>query len=109
MGGLPPPLLCLCVINKRLQCSNSSLHHKIYFCCQTCDKCKLALKIGEVAVFTERVGTDACWHPSCFTCADCSELLVDLIYFHHEKDGKVYCGRHHAEKIKPRCAACDEV
>jgi hypothetical protein len=36
-------------------------------------------------------------------------LLVDLIYFYHEKDEKVYCGRHHAEKIKPRCAACDEV
>ena len=35
------------------------------------------------------------------------ELLVDLIYFH--VDGELYCGRHHAETLKPRCAACDEV
>lgn len=37
----------------------------------------------------------------------CNELLVDLIYFH--QDGKIYCGRHHAERLKPRCTACDEV
>merc|ERR1719471_2593234 len=35
------------------------------------------------------------------------ELLVDLIYFY--KDRKLYCGRHHAETIKPRCSACDEI
>ena len=35
------------------------------------------------------------------------ELLVDLIYFY--KDRKLYCGRHHAETLKPRCSACDEV
>ena len=56
-----------------------------------------------------RAGPRACWHPACFTCFDCNELLVDLIYFYHSGDGKVYCGRHHAEKVKPRCAACDEV
>ncbi len=32
---------------------------------------------------------------------------MDLIYFY--KDGKLFCGRHHAETIKPRCSACDEV
>jgi len=32
---------------------------------------------------------------------------VDLIYFYRE--GKLYCGRHHAETLKPRCSACDEV
>lgn len=37
----------------------------------------------------------------------CNELLVDLIYFY--QDGKIYCGRHHAERLKPRCTACDEV
>lgn len=37
----------------------------------------------------------------------CEELLVDLIYFY--QDGKIYCGRHHAERLKPRCCACDEV
>lgn len=62
---------------------------------------------GELGVFASRAGSNRCWHPSCFVCAVCSELLVDLIYFY--KDGKLYCGRHHAEMLKPRCAACDEV
>ena len=50
-----------------------------------------------------------CWHPVCFTCCQCNELLSELIYFWEEKQRKLYCGRHHAEQIKPRCAACDEV
>ena len=34
-------------------------------------------------------------------------MLVDLIFF---ADGKqLYCGRHHAEKLKPRCSNCDEI
>ena len=69
----------------------------------------MALKAGDVGVFADRAGPSMCWHPACFTCSDCGELLVDLIYFYHEGDGKIYCGRHHAEKLKPRCAACDEV
>ena len=60
-----------------------------------------------MAVFASRAGTGVCWHPACFACSVCSELLVDLIYFFH--DGKICCGRHHAETLKPRCAACDEV
>ena len=32
---------------------------------------------------------------------------MDLIYFW--KDGALHCGRHHAEALKPRCAACDEI
>ena len=47
------------------------------------------------------------YHPNCFKCCVCKELLVDLIYFY--SDGKLYCGRHHAETLKPRCSACDEV
>lgn len=69
----------------------------------------MKLKGGDVAVFADRAGPSKCWHPACFTCHDCGELLVDLIYFYHEGDGEIYCGRHHAEKLKPRCAACDEV
>ena len=64
---------------------------------------------GEVVVVSGRVGPRTCWHPACFTCSECNELLVDLIYFYHTSDSKVYCGRHHAQKLKPRCAACDEV
>ena len=69
----------------------------------------MPLKAGDVGVFADRAGVNNCWHPACFNCSECGELLVDLIYFYHEGDGKIYCGRHHAEKLKPRCAACDEV
>lgn len=62
---------------------------------------------GDIAVFASRAGQGSCWHPQCFQCASCSELLVDLIYFY--QDGQIYCGRHHAERLKPRCQACDEV
>lgn len=62
---------------------------------------------GDIAVFASRAGLGACWHPQCFVCSTCRELLVDLIYFYHA--GKVYCGRHHAECLRPRCQACDEV
>lgn len=58
-------------------------------------------------MFASRAGLGACWHPQCFVCSTCRELLVDLIYFYHA--GKVYCGRHHAERLRPRCQACDEV
>ena len=62
---------------------------------------------GDICVFASRAGPDRRWHPNCFQCAVCKELLVDLIYFH--KEGKLYCGRHHAETMKPRCSSCDEV
>ena len=60
-----------------------------------------------MAILAPKMGESLCWHPACFTCATCDELLVDLTYCH--KDGAVYCERHYAELIKPRCAACDEV
>ena len=48
------------------------------------------------------------WHPQCFVCFTCKELLADLIYFY--KDGKVFCGRHYSQAVDiPRCKACDEV
>ena len=47
------------------------------------------------------------WHPRCFQCSECEELLVDLTYCVH--DDKIYCERHYAEMLKPRCNACDEV
>nr|KAI8730977.1 prickle-like protein 3 [Biomphalaria glabrata] len=69
--------------------------------------CRQDVCPGEMAVFASRMEGDVCWHPSCFVCFTCRELLVDLIYFYHE--GQLYCGRHHAELLKPRCAACDEI
>ena len=71
---------------------------------QTCSRCREPLDVGDTAVFG---AAEECWHPGCFSCHQCKELLIDLIYFVHES--KIYCGRHHAELIKPRCAGCDEV
>ena len=62
---------------------------------------------GDICVTASRAGPNKSWHPTCFTCQVCQELLVDLIYFY--KDKKLFCGRHHAETMKPRCSACDEV
>uniref|UniRef100_UPI00358FE121 prickle-like protein 2 isoform X1 n=1 Tax=Myxine glutinosa TaxID=7769 RepID=UPI00358FE121 len=73
----------------------------------SCQQCSQVVGVGKIAVFTSRAGPQACWHPGCFVCTTCRELLVDLIYFYQERN--VYCGRHHAELLKPRCAACDEI
>lgn len=72
-----------------------------------CLQCEEPLSTGDMSVFASRAGPNMCWHPGCFLCCVCKELLVDLIYFF--RDGKLYCGRHHAETLKPRCSACDEV
>uniref|UniRef100_A0A3B3ZIB3 Uncharacterized protein n=1 Tax=Periophthalmus magnuspinnatus TaxID=409849 RepID=A0A3B3ZIB3_9GOBI len=72
-----------------------------------CHQCGRQISGGDIAVFATRAGSGCCWHPQCFQCASCNELLVDLIYFH--QDGQIYCGRHHAERLKPRCQACDEI
>ncbi|XP_044738681.1 protein espinas-like isoform X2 [Chrysoperla carnea] len=72
-----------------------------------CDNCEESLSTGDICVFASRAGPNTCWHPACFICCVCKELLVDLIYFHRE--GRLYCGRHHAETLKPRCSACDEI
>lgn len=74
---------------------------------QSCYRCKLNMKEGDPAVYAERAGYDKLWHPACFVCCTCSELLVDMIYFW--KNGNLYCGRHYCDSEKPRCAGCDEV
>jgi len=71
-----------------------------------CSKCGEGFEQLSVAVIASRSVQLQAWHPECFTCHHCNELLVDLIYC--LKNGDIYCGRHHAETIKPRCAACDE-
>ncbi|XP_061731241.1 prickle-like protein 2b [Nerophis ophidion] len=72
-----------------------------------CEQCGGQINGGDIAVFATRAGHGMCWHPACFVCSMCKELLVDLIYFY--QDGKIFCGRHHAERLKPRCTACDEI
>lgn len=73
-----------------------------------CKDCKLDIYTGEVAVKAARAGKDFAWHPSCFKCSRCHELLADLVYFFHA--GNVYCARDLAIVLKiPRCNACDEL
>ncbi|XP_034940659.1 protein prickle-like isoform X2 [Chelonus insularis] len=72
-----------------------------------CRECGRLITTGEIAIGANRAGPTALWHPACFICCICKQLLVDLIYFWRE--GRLYCGRHHAETLKPRCCACDEI
>ncbi|XP_058461914.1 protein prickle-like [Malaya genurostris] len=72
-----------------------------------CDGCGECISSGDMGVSASRFDPGTCWHPACFICSVCKELLVDLIYFHRE--ARLYCGRHHAETLKPRCSACDEI
>lgn len=72
-----------------------------------CSKCEKTIETGDMAVFAERAGDDKCWHVGCFTCEEDGDFLVDLFYCY--KDGSLYCCRHWAEKLKPRCAGCEEV
>lgn len=79
---------------------NSIKEHK-------CHECKEDISCGAVVVSAEKI-ENAVWHPGCFVCSVCDELLVDLVYFTHK--GKLYCGRDLAALLKiPRCFACDEV
>ncbi|EAT46936.1 AAEL001956-PA [Aedes aegypti] len=65
------------------------------------------LNQGEMAVTAPKFRDQILWHPRCFKCTTCDELLVDLTYCVH--DDQIYCERHYAELLKPRCNACDEL
>ena len=73
---------------------------------QACHNCKAKMESGSPGVIAARMPGE-CWHPGCFACSTCRQLLVDNIYFFRE--GRVYCGRHYADQLYPRCMACDEV
>ncbi|XP_041968008.1 testin [Aricia agestis] len=73
-----------------------------------CQRCQNSMFAGEVAVKAERAGQEAIWHPQCFTCCKCNELLADLVYFYYK--GEIYCARDLANVLEiPRCAGCDEL
>ncbi|KAJ8301090.1 hypothetical protein KUTeg_020077 [Tegillarca granosa] len=72
-----------------------------------CHRCLKSMENNSISVFADRMGHGTCWHPGCFTCATCNELLVDMIYFCRNED--IYCERHYADSIYPRCSACDEI
>ncbi|CAH2237808.1 jg24141 [Pararge aegeria aegeria] len=73
-----------------------------------CQRCEKPMFAGEVAVKADRAGQEAIWHPQCFTCCQCGELLADLVYFYYK--GEIYCARDLANVLEiPRCAGCDEL
>jgi len=73
-----------------------------------CSGCSIPMFPGEIAVFAERAGRNKCWHPACFSCNECGELLEDLLYFY--SNGALFCARDFASLMNiPRCAACDEL
>ena len=73
-----------------------------------CRGCGEEIGAGKMIVRAERLGSTAAWHPKCFSCKLCSQLLVDLIYFHHNNE--IYCARDLALMMEiPRCHACDEL
>ncbi|XP_029947492.1 LIM and cysteine-rich domains protein 1-like [Salarias fasciatus] len=73
-----------------------------------CTGCRGEVSTESPAVYAERAGyRDALWHPTCFTCSECSQGLVDLVYFWAQ--GKLLCGRHYCQTAWPRCSGCDEL
>ncbi|XP_012061747.1 PREDICTED: uncharacterized protein LOC105625016 [Atta cephalotes] len=72
-----------------------------------CEKCHDNIRVGDVVVIAEKAN-NASWHPGCFVCSVCNELLVDLVYFYYKNN--LYCGRDLATFLGiPRCFACDEL
>ncbi|XP_075232742.1 four and a half LIM domains protein limpet isoform X6 [Lycorma delicatula] len=72
-----------------------------------CPECNEVLKEDDLGVLAPKLGSQVMWHPACFICSTCKQLLVDLTYCVH--DEALYCERHYAEQLKPRCAACEEL
>lgn len=74
---------------------------------QNCHKCHEDINVGDVVVTAEKAKNDV-WHPGCFVCTVCNELLADLVYFFYK--GQLYCGRDLAAHLNiQRCFACDEL
>lgn len=78
-----------------------------------CASCSENISKGALAVWCEKGNKvksreTAFYHPKCFTCASCNELLVEHKSYYDEQDGTLLCRRHWNDKNKPRCHSCDE-
>ncbi|KAM3934457.1 prickle-like protein 4 [Leptodactylus fuscus] len=74
----------------------------------SCMRCGGKILVGDTAVCTERLQEENLrWHLKCFVCETCHLPLSQFIYF--LQDNRIYCGRHHAELTRARCAACDQL
>lgn len=97
------PGVDLNVVNNNLIDNMRNLTVSNLLSCRGCSE-----NIENAYVKAEKLGKDAQWHPKCFKCKKCDQLLVDLIYFHF--DNEIYCARDLAELMEiPRCCGCDEL
>uniref|UniRef100_A0A8C6WL48 Testis derived transcript (3 LIM domains) n=1 Tax=Neogobius melanostomus TaxID=47308 RepID=A0A8C6WL48_9GOBI len=58
-----------------------------------CHQCREPMRPGDPAVYAERAGYDKLWHPRCFVCCTCHELLVDMIYFWKKGQMRLYLAK----------------
>ncbi|XP_069722111.1 LIM and cysteine-rich domains protein 1 [Phaenicophaeus curvirostris] len=93
--------------SKPPESTNGALEHTPAGGHYRCETCKQTVPGDCPVVYADRAGYSRQWHPACFVCCQCSEPLVDLIYFW--KSGAAWCGRHYCESLRPRCAGCDEI
>uniref|UniRef100_A0A182WDK7 Testin n=1 Tax=Anopheles minimus TaxID=112268 RepID=A0A182WDK7_9DIPT len=104
------PMEALGLGGERMPPPQQAVRDAVAMTAHRCTGCTLPIVVGEVAVKVDRASSSdrSIWHPQCFKCERCGELLADLVYFYH--GGAVYCGRDLAAILKiPRCAACDEL
>ncbi|CAG4976748.1 unnamed protein product [Colias eurytheme] len=73
---------------------------------ETCYGCLKPIHSGSIIIQAPLLGEEGFFHPACFTCSECDELLVELAYC--ALDGRLYCVRHYDDRLKPRCHGCDE-
>ncbi|KAI6224646.1 hypothetical protein M3Y95_00774800 [Aphelenchoides besseyi] len=75
----------------------------------TCRECRSSISHDSVGILPSKTHANKTdiWHPGCFKCEQCHDLLADLLYFF--KEGQYLCGRHFCEKTYERCAGCDEL
>ncbi|XP_046664636.1 four and a half LIM domains protein 3 isoform X3 [Homalodisca vitripennis] len=94
-------------VNARNEIALDIAYAKEVTATSVCTKCKEAINTDDIAILAPKLGDQKLWHPGCFVCSCCDQLLVDLTYCVHYD--QLYCERHYAEQLKPRCTACDEL
>ncbi|CAB1346290.1 unnamed protein product, partial [Coregonus sp. 'balchen'] len=65
--------------------------------------CGEGISGGEMAIFASRAGPGPCWHPACFACATCQELLIIFSDECTEAEGRHWHMKHFA------CSECETV
>ncbi|KAK0444935.1 uncharacterized protein EV420DRAFT_1277255 [Desarmillaria tabescens] len=70
----------------------------------SCAGCRLPIIGRLVTASNSDKGGGLRWHPECFKCTICSELLEHVSSY--ERDGKMYCHLDFYETFAPKCSHC---